>query len=98
VFGGTLPAAIWSKFMTAAHDGVPVAELPGTDLLPMLLAQPAPGTESGGWGFAQASPTEQADNEARMREWILNRDASPQPARARPSGERRGFFRRLFGG
>jgi penicillin-binding protein 1A len=97
VFGGTLPAAIWSKFMTVAHEGVPVAELPGSDLLPTLLAQPAPGSDTG-WGFAHAGPAEQADNEARMREWILNRDAGPQPARARQSGERRGFFRRLFGG
>jgi penicillin-binding protein 1A len=97
VFGGTLPAAIWSKFMTKAHEGVPVAELPGTDLLPTLLARPAPSAE-GGWGVAQVDPAEQADNEARMRDWILNRDGGPQPARQHPAGERRGFFRRLFGG
>jgi hypothetical protein len=54
VFGGTLPAAIWSKFMTAAHEGVPVAELPGTELVSYLLAQPAPGTEATGWTVAQA--------------------------------------------
>ena len=55
--------------------------------------------ETGGWGVAQASPAEPAENEARMREWILNRgsDMPPQPAAA-PQGERRGFFRRLFGG
>ncbi len=27
--GGSLPAAVWSRFMTAAHEGVPVATLPG---------------------------------------------------------------------
>jgi penicillin-binding protein 1A len=97
VFGGTLPATIWSKFMTKAHEGVPVAQLPGTDLIPTLLAQPAPGTDSG-WGMAQVDPIEQADNEARMRDWILNRHDGARPAAAQPSEERRGFFRRLFGG
>jgi penicillin-binding protein 1A len=99
VFGGTLPAAIWSSFMTKAHEGVPVAELPGTELIPTLLAQPAPDAGTGGWGVAQVDPIEQADNEARMRDWILNRDGSPQPVRQQqPVEERRGFFRRLFGG
>ena len=27
--GGTMPAEIWAKFMTKAHEGVPVAQLPG---------------------------------------------------------------------
>jgi penicillin-binding protein 1A len=27
--GGSLPAQVWSRFMTAAHEGVPVAALPG---------------------------------------------------------------------
>jgi membrane peptidoglycan carboxypeptidase len=27
--GGSLPAEVWSQFMTAAHEGVPVAALPG---------------------------------------------------------------------
>ena len=96
--GANVPAAIWSKFMTRAHEGVPVARLPGADLVPYLLGQTVPG-EGGGWGMAQASPEEQAANEARMREWILNRgvDGYPLPAAA-PPPERRGFFRRLFGG
>jgi penicillin-binding protein 1A len=38
VFGGTLPAAIWQGFMTKAHAGVPVAQLPGSDLMPYLAA------------------------------------------------------------
>jgi len=28
--GGSLPAEIWSRFMTSAHQGVPVAALPGS--------------------------------------------------------------------
>ncbi|HWT30634.1 MAG TPA: penicillin-binding protein 1A [Propylenella sp.] len=102
VFGGTLPATIWSKFMIRAHDGVDPTPLPGADLLPMLMAQPAPGLEGGeGWGFAAASPAEQAQNEARMRDIILSRGYDSVPAaapHAAPAGERRGFFRRLFGG
>jgi penicillin-binding protein 1A len=96
VFGGTLPAAIWSKFMTAAHEGVPVAELPGTELVSYLLAQPAPGTETTGWSVAQAegqagTPT-QADSD---RLQILGRVGEVR-AQAQPVAERRGFFRRLF--
>jgi penicillin-binding protein 1A len=94
--GANLPAMIWSKFMTRAHEGVPVAQLPGSDLVPTLLGQAPTGQ---GWGFAAASPQEQAANEARMREWILNR-GSEQP-QYRPQDERGGpggFFRRLFGG
>jgi hypothetical protein len=48
--------------------------------------------------MAQVDPIEQADNEARMRDWILNRHDGARPAAAQPSEERRGFFRRLFGG
>lgn len=29
VFGATLPVTAWKSFMTAAHKGVPIAELPG---------------------------------------------------------------------
>src|SRR5687768_7426151 len=65
VFGGTLPATIWSKFMVRAHGGVAPKPLPGGDLLPMLMAEPAPEAATGGWGFAEASPAEQAQNEAR---------------------------------
>jgi len=91
-----MPAEIWAKFMTKAHEGVPVAQLPGTEIVPYLLAQPAPGGEGAPWGFAAASPDEQVANEQRMRNWIFrdNDGAQPQPAQV----ERRGFFRRLFGG
>ena len=76
-----------------------MAQLPGTEIVPYLLAQPAPDGLSQPWGgFAAANPDEQSANEQRMRNWIL-RDGNdggvqPQPAQV----ERRGFFRRLFGG
>lgn len=40
VTGGTLPAQSWSAFMTIAHKGVPMAELPG-NYQPELAAVPA---------------------------------------------------------
>ncbi len=30
ITGGSLPAQVWHEFMVAAHEGVPVAQLPGT--------------------------------------------------------------------
>ncbi len=104
--GANLPAMIWAKFMVDAHSGVPVAQLPGADLVPYLLAQPAPGSQFTGWGsFARAAtPEEQAANDARMRNCILNRtaDCARQPVAVQPRAPQRegsgGFFRRLFGG
>lgn len=91
--GGSLPAIVWANFMTAAHKGVPVAELPGTDILPQLMAQSDP------YGGGQYRPGERAANEQRMREWILNRGSEGgRVVRPVPARERRGFFQRLFGG
>jgi penicillin-binding protein 1A len=99
VFGGTLPAAIWSKFMTKAHDGVPVAQLPGADLLPFLLAQPAPSMAA---GDMQPGSPEYTANEAQMRQLMMGQGGAPGAVQAQgpaePKRERRGFFRRLFGG
>jgi penicillin-binding protein 1A len=93
--GANVPAMIWSNFMTGAHAGVPVAELPGGDLTAFLLAQPATGSQD--WTAAQATANDRVANEATMREWILSGgEPVPQPAAAVPT-ERRGFFRRLFG-
>jgi penicillin-binding protein 1A len=39
--GGSLPVEIWSRFMKAAHQGVPVADLPGRRG-PVLAAAPPP--------------------------------------------------------
>jgi penicillin-binding protein 1A len=101
VFGGTLPATIWSKFMTVAHQGVPPKPLPGAGVpLPEIPSDgsqiaAAPDTQLG----ASVTPvdTGQRDaNEARMRDWILNRDngAAPPPQARK---KHRGFFARLFG-
>jgi penicillin-binding protein 1A len=97
VFGGTLPATIWSKFMTKAHEGVPVAQLPGSDIAPFLASAPSPSADQGGFGIADAGPSEADRNELQMRQWILDGDAdatAPPPA---PQQHRRGFFARLFG-
>ena len=67
----TLPAMIWSKFMTRAHAGVPVAQLPGGELVPFLLAQPAPGAE-GGWGASPPPSRRPGGERERMRDWILS--------------------------
>ncbi len=38
--GGGLPVEIWSKFMKAAHQGVPVAALPGVSSAPLTAGLP----------------------------------------------------------
>jgi penicillin-binding protein 1A len=38
VTGGSLPAEIWNKFMRSAHEGVPIANLPGTPSTGGLLS------------------------------------------------------------
>ena len=91
--------------MSRAHEGVPVAQLPGTELVAYLMAQPPVNAVDPSYSeYAAVSPDEQAANEQRMREMILTQgyDAAaqqvyqPQPAAAQ-GGERRGFFGRLFG-
>jgi penicillin-binding protein 1A len=81
VFGGTLPAAIWQAFMTKAHAGVPVAQLPGSDLMPYL---------AGAAAVASAEGVSRARESRRVR--TVQARARPQRVRR----ERRGFFRRLF--
>jgi penicillin-binding protein 1A len=95
VYGGTLPAAIWQAFMTKAHEGVPVAQLPGTELMPMLAAAPAE-QEGGILGVARAGGSEAAQNEALMRNRLLNRGSEDVVVVQEAPRERRGFFRRLF--
>ena len=41
--------------MSRAHEGVPVAQLPGTELVAYLLAQPPPGADRG-CGVAAGEP------------------------------------------
>jgi penicillin-binding protein 1A len=54
VTGGALPAAAWHEFMVAAHEGVPVAQLPG-GWSGGAEAAPVPAVAVGGDG--DASPT-----------------------------------------
>jgi len=70
VSGGNLPVEIWSRFMKAAHEGAPVAALPGVDwrspapsnpfapLLPPLdlTGAQAPTPASGGRGGGRSTP------------------------------------------
>jgi penicillin-binding protein 1A len=69
--GGNLPVEIWSRFMKTAHQGVPVANLPGLSdeqpfaglpSLRQIFAPPAPATES------QSAPA--AD---KLDNWLLDR-------------------------
>jgi penicillin-binding protein 1A len=103
--GATVPTKIWSRFMTMAHNGVPVQQLPGTELVAYLLGQPppTPGPDFGFGSFASAtSPEEQAANEARTRNCMLNRGSrcamAPVGTVEEQPTRRRGFFERLFGG
>jgi penicillin-binding protein 1A len=89
--GGTLPAIIWSKFMTKAHEGVPVAELPGAEMIAALM-QPQEPVAQEGWGVtetAQAAPVVVRERRGLFGRRIVEREPRP---------ERRGFFRRIFGG
>jgi len=40
ITGGGLPVEIWNRFMTAAHQGIPVASLPGVSESPFAGLQP----------------------------------------------------------
>ncbi len=41
--GGSLPVEVWSRFMKVAHQGVPVADLPGRRGGMLAAASPPPG-------------------------------------------------------
>jgi penicillin-binding protein 1A len=89
--GGSLPAMIWSKFMTEAHEGVPVAELPGAEMMAALL-QPQEPVAQEQWGVTQAAQA--APVVVRERRGLFGR----RIVERQPRRERRGFFRRMFGG
>ena len=93
--GANVPAEIWSKFMTKAHQGVPVQQLPGTDLVAYLLSQPTPGSEPG-WDYGPATADERAAERAALAELALQRKQSAasavapdQAARLLPAAFRR---------
>ena len=39
--GGNVPVQIWSEFMAKAHEGLPVAELPGAFTQPTEMLDPS---------------------------------------------------------
>ncbi len=53
--GGGLPVEVWSRFMKAAHQGVPVAELPGGRVGPTAFV-PAPSSGSPPGGSPPGGP------------------------------------------
>ncbi len=75
VTGGGLPVEIWSRFMRGAHQGVPVAALPGPPpgVLSGLFSGNAPARQTDGMAPVQAannSPT--AHDGASLDGWLLN--------------------------
>jgi penicillin-binding protein 1A len=75
--GGGIPVEIWSKFMKAAHQGVPVVGLPGMANTPLTaslfppfggsrMAPPAPVSNSEG-------PVRAASADGGIDNWLINR-------------------------
>ena len=63
VTGGSLPAQAWGRFMTAAHKGVPVADLPGAyvpETAALPLQRPAQGNQ--GTANGELAPVPIAEN------------------------------------
>ena len=78
VSGGNLPVEIWSRFMKAAHEGAPVAALPGAGWRSAAAPNPfAPPP-------AAARPHRRAGADAALR-WPGRRSAGLPPARPSPS-------------
>ena len=106
--GGSLPAEIWHDFMTAAHQGVPVAMLPGAGLEPRRYVRDGDGgivvLPVGG---RQVSDAQARSNEAIFRQRMLNRgrdDIGELIGRERgrdtligPVKRGRNFLDRIFG-
>jgi penicillin-binding protein 1A len=74
VTGGSLPVEVWSRFMRDAHQGVPVANLPGSNgggLFAGLFgggnpAPPAPVQASA------ATPQVQSNGSGSLDSWLVN--------------------------
>jgi penicillin-binding protein 1A len=79
--GGGLPVEIWTRFMKTAHQGVPIASLPGLAVAPSLASAfppwgnptpPAPvGGQGGGQGGGQA--VRPAPIDRGLDGWFLDR-------------------------
>lgn len=72
--GGGLPAEVWSRFMRAAHQGVPVAALPGSG---GNFAGPSPGMQPpatiGASASAETVQQQQASSGGGLDTWLLDR-------------------------
>ena len=80
VTGGSLPVDIWSRFMRTAHQGVPVAALPGPPaggMMPGLFSNNAPSPATDGMAPVPPAPIRSAGNTPNARGasldgWLLD--------------------------
>jgi len=75
VTGGSLPVEIWSRFMRDAHQGVPVAGLPGSSgggLISGLFGSNAPTPPAPVPATATATPEAQTTGSASLDGWLIN--------------------------
>ena len=75
--GGGLPVEIWSKFMKAAHQGVPVVGLPGVSSAP-LTAGLSRRSAVRGWRRPRRCPSSEGPVQAASADggidnWLINR-------------------------
>ena len=99
--GGNLPAEIWHDFMTAAHQGVPVATLPGAGLTPRNYVRDADGrivvlAVDG----SRVTDSQARGNEAIFRQRMLNRGGDRDDRGGTligPVKRGRNFLDRIFG-
>ena len=77
VTGGSLPVDIWSRFMRDAHQGVPVAALPGSS---------GGGLFSGLFGGAAPAPARSTDGSAPLPPASIPPVAANAPPQRCPSG------------
>lgn len=94
VTGGTLPARSWAQYMSFAHNGVPVAALPG-NWQPQLAVVPRP---------APVRPANGVQRPVASQQELIASDrgeGGPRPQAGVGEGaprERRSLFNILFGG
>jgi len=79
ITGGSLPAVAWNEFMTAAHRGVPVRDLPGSDM--SLPSANVPVAESGGWSPKEIERRLDSENTASIGRPVPPGEVGGQPSR-----------------
>ena len=99
--GGGLPVEIWARFMRAAHQGVPVASLP-TSQVPGFFATIAQGPQL---TASQITAPSAAPASASLAPYPVPGPNRPAPARTNPSARPEAaagldgwLMQRLFGG